>query len=418
MESIPSPRIKIFLSRREGEDTSYYTVNEVCQKYQGIVLEDYRFNTPSNFQKQTLEECALEDDIIVFLITGGEPSERQSLDDPRLKEFLQRGGKIWVFYKLLEKKQSDFQKGKDGPDRWYYERTDPKMHPNDDYVVSDYFGVDEKGYNQSLYAQFDRQLSSYVNSRGSQQDVADGSPNSEASDVSDKGTAIHWRWLLAVIIILALFFLFMAGRPHINRFFHPEGSPIIGVDSSLVIGSDIKEGSIHVNSGPTNGNHSVDSVTSKAFGTQKTTSSKKISIRRGDNKFSDAYKQEHKFVYFEYSAKDLSSRQINKLGLITPGFNITEDATQALWRVKIDAYAKEHPAGNSSGCYFAYVYANVTICNTVSDEILFQGDISTPASKTSGIKGGSYNSFDEAVDKAYFEASKIIVELIKQKIDE
>lgn len=232
MESTASPKIKIFLSRRDAEESAYHIINRVCQNYSGVVLEDYRLNRPVNFQKKTLEECALEDDIIVFLITDGKPSERQSLDDPRLKDFFQRGGKIWVFYKLLQPKTSDYQNGKTGPDRWYYERNDPKMYPNDDYIVSDYFGVDDKGYDQSLYAQFDILLSKYVKDLILEQnEVVDG--NDDTSNDSDKGGAGQWRWIWAIIIILALFLLCMIARPDINRFFHPK--PPVSEQDALVV---------------------------------------------------------------------------------------------------------------------------------------------------------------------------------------
>lgn len=237
MKSTASPKIRIFLSRRDGEDNAYHTINDVCRKYQGVVLEDFRFNLPRNFQKKTLEECALEDDILVFLITNGEPSDRQSLDDPRLKNFLQRGGKVWVFYKMFEPRTADYQNGKAGSDRWYYERTDPKMHPNDDYVVSDYYGVDEKGYNQSLYAQFDILLSKYIKDLVLEQnEVVDGNDGDTSND-SDKGGAEQWRWIWAIIIILALFLLFMIARPDINRFFHPK--PTVSEQDTLVISNGV-----------------------------------------------------------------------------------------------------------------------------------------------------------------------------------
>lgn len=137
-----------------------------------------------------------------------------------------------------------------------------------------------------------------------------------------------------------------------------------------------------------------------------------------ETKYSDEYKLQNKLFYITYEAKDLQSQPINQRDNISRGFDIADDKAKALWNVSVTASAREHPAGCTSGYYFAYVDVSVTIKNTVSGKLVFDGAVQTPGSMSMGIKGGSKNSFEEAVNKAYKEANILIVELIKQKTDE
>lgn len=200
---------------------------------------------------------------------------------------------------------------------------------------------------------------------------------------------------------------------NIQPAFHSAGNEIALIDSLISVQPHI----LKVNPGDKDKGKGVNGSVGKAeqiIAEVKDPAGGTTSQITIETKYSGEYKLQNKLYYITYEAKDLQSQPINQRKNISGEFDMADDKAKALWNVSVTASARKHPAGSTSGYYFAYVDVFVTIKNTVNGKIVFDGAVQAP----DGIKGGSKNSFEEAVNEAYKEANRLIVVLIKQKTDE